>query len=118
MAEVRTSRSPADSWDSWLALNRAELFLELQQPGDFGVHTRAGEVFQLSVVLVEARLRACGGMKLKIEIEILIHQRVERGLGRCGRGHRGRCRRDKKKEREQHDKAEGESKLWSDHFLS
>ena len=116
MAEVRTSRSPADSWDSWLAVNRAELFLELQQPCDFGVHTRAGEVLQLSVVLVEARLRACGGMKLKVEIEILIHQGVEGGLGRWGRGHRGRCGRDARKQREQQDKAEGGSKQWFDHF--
>ena len=71
-----------------LALNRTELFLELQQPGDFCVHARAREIFQLSVVLMEAGLRAGRGMKLKIEIEILIHQRVEGGLGRRGRGRR------------------------------
>ena len=61
MAEVRTSRSPADSSGSSLALNRAELFLEFLQPGDFGFDARAREVFQLAVVLVKAGLRAAVG---------------------------------------------------------
>jgi hypothetical protein len=46
------------------------------------------DVLQLTVVLVEACLRACRGMELKIEIEIIVYQLVEGSLRWCGRGHR------------------------------
>ena len=67
---------------------------------------------------MEARLRTGGGVKLEVGIEILIHQRVERGLGRWDSRHRGRCGRDAKEKGEQHDKAEAGSKQWFDHCLS
>ena len=60
------------------------MFWNSGQSGDLRIDAVAREIFQLFVVLVEARLRALGGMELKIEIEIVIHQIIEGSLGRRG----------------------------------
>src|SRR5450432_86159 len=67
-------------------------FLELRQivfqSGDFLDPPRSGIVFHLRVVLMEAVLRGLRRTMLEIEIEILLHQRVEI-RSRVGRRSRG-----------------------------
>jgi hypothetical protein len=64
---------------------------ELLQGRGFGPDGRLREVVELTVVLVEARLRAVGGVVVEPHVEVAVDQRGEVGGQEC---QEGECRHE------------------------